>query len=216
MWGDELAAPGSYLADLLSSSAPPSVPPALEDTQRVIVERDPDEEAFLSSAPKPYGTTSFDLDVKPPRSKHGASILWTSLGLIALALIGVVASAMFRDPPNVASQQQRVPVFEGESKTSAESPAELPFIGPEAPPEQPIAETPTLESEPPKAKPKKKRRRTKPKPSVSPRPSASQSPPVVLEPDEGIDWTVPGFPEETGNPEQSSGAPVVIDSPPSP
>jgi serine/threonine protein kinase len=216
VWGDELAAPGSYLADLLSSSAPPSVPPALEDTQRVIVERDPDEEAFLSSAPKPYGTTSFDLDVKPPRSKHGVSILWTSLGLIALALIGFVASAMFRDPPNVASQQQRVPVFEGESETSAESPAELPFIGPEAPPEQPIAETPTLESEPPNAKLKKKRRRTKPKPSVSPRPSASQSPPVVLEPDEGIDWTVPGFPEETGNPEQSSGAPVVIDAPPAP
>jgi serine/threonine protein kinase len=223
VWGDDLAAPGSYLGDLLSSSAPPSVPPALEDTQRVVVERDPDEEAFLSSAPKPFGTTSFDLEVNRARPTRRASFLWTSLGLISLAFAGFMASALLRDPPNVASQRESEPEVvereptviaeQSEPTVIAESPAALPFVGPEAPPDEPVIDTPEPEPEPSKPKPKQKRRRSKPKPAASP--AAPPSSPVVLEPDEGIDWSLPDFPEETGNPGQPSPAPVVIDEPPS-
>ena len=211
VWGEELAAPDSYLAELLASSAPPSVPPALDDTQLVVVERDPEEEALLSSAPKPFGTTSFDVEPVKKRAKRSAPFLWASLAVIALLLIGFVASASLRrslDADAIPETSSIEPVVEIEPTRVPElaqvsepppPPEELPFVGPEAPPE------------PPKAKPKKKKRR-KPRPKPSAPPIAE---PVALEPDDEIDWTLPDFPEETGNPESPSGAPVVIDEPPS-
>ena len=84
VWGDELVAPGSYLAELLGASQPSSLPPALDATQPVAVGRDPDDEALLSSAPKPFGTTSFDLTPAPARKKRRYAWLWASLGLLGV------------------------------------------------------------------------------------------------------------------------------------
>ncbi len=69
VWGDELAAPGSYLADLLGSSQPSSLPPAFDETQPVATGRDPKDEALLSSAPTPFGTTGYDLEPAPRTKK---------------------------------------------------------------------------------------------------------------------------------------------------
>ena len=96
VWGDELAAPGSYLAELLGSSQPSSLPPALDDTRPVPVGRDPEEEALLSSAPKPFGTTAHDLAPAPRPKKRGHRRLWVLLGLLAVVMIGFVAGAWLK------------------------------------------------------------------------------------------------------------------------
>ena len=92
----------------------------------------------------------------------------------------------------------------------------LPVFGPDAaiedaptPPAMVEATEPVPTEPKQKAKPKAKRRMPKPKALPKKAPA-----PVVLEPDEGIDWSLPDFPEETGHPDAPSGAPVVIDEPP--
>ncbi|UCH29476.1 MAG: serine/threonine protein kinase [Myxococcales bacterium] len=248
VWGENLAAPGSYLAELLAASSPSSFPPALDDTQPVTVERDPEEEALLSSAPKPFGTTSYDLAPAARPNKRSHSWLWAALGLLAIVLIGFVAGAWFRQqvPQATAVEPESVeppPVAVDEEEPLADVGTDVPVVEPE-----PVAiEEPVVEEEepppPPKPKPKKKKKkRTKPKPAPSRKETASQPPrdsgesPVAteslyggLEPDEGIDWTVPDFPEEqpptepaapiepsppTGTPDAPARNPLVIDEPP--
>jgi serine/threonine protein kinase len=231
VWGDELVAPNSYLAELLASSAPPSVPPAFEDTQRLLVERDPEEEALLSSAPKPFGTTSFDLATVPLRRKkrrHGW--LWASLGMLAVVLVGVVAGTWMR------AQTRNAPAPKHTRDAAAEESAPIADVGTDAPAERsepaqqlepaPIEELAAaaieLKPEPPEAQAPPKKKRRKPKKSASasvPVPVPASAPAnddVALEPDDGIDWTVPDFPEETGVPDAPARNPVVIDEPPTP
>lgn len=223
VWGDELTAPGSYLAELLASGAPSSIPPSLERAERVAVERDPDEEAFLSSAPRPFGTTSFDLELEPQRMKPSKTHRWASLAVGAVVVLGIAGSAaLLASPERIRVEPEPAfepPAVEPAPAPLAPDPEELPLFGSEVPPEgapmlPPWVEAPELDLPEPteqkqKAKPKAKRRRPKSKAL----PNKTRAP-VVLESDEGIDWTLPDFPEETGNPDAPSGAPVVIDEPP--
>ena len=221
VWGDELATPGSYLADLLASSAPPSAPPPADDAPPIEVERDPEEEALLSSAPKPFGTTSFDLEPERRQKKRMSRRRWVSLAVALVAVLGFAGGAAlyaFPEPIDVGLEPVPEPLaVETVPTPVAVEPEMLPVFGPEAPievaPTRPTtAEDPeTVPTEPKqKAKPKGKRRR--PRPKALPE---KKAPPVVLEPDEAIDWSLPDFPEATGNPDAPSGAPVVIDEPPS-
>jgi serine/threonine protein kinase len=243
VWGDELAAPGSYLGELLGSSPPSSIPPALDETQPVAVGRDPDEEALLLSAPKPFGTTSYDLTPTSGAKKRKHGWLWASLGLLAIVLIGVVAGTWFRQqaPRATAGPEpvQAPPVVVEEEPPVADVGTDAPVVEPE-PVQEVVEDEPEAEPEPPKAKPtpkKKKRRKPKKAAPVS-APAPISAPATELEPDEGIDWTVPGFPEEsapppteslpsteppppaepsapTGTPDAPARNPVVIDEPPS-
>jgi serine/threonine-protein kinase len=260
IWGEDLAAPGSYLAELLGSSAPPSSPSPLATTQPVAVERDPEEEALLLSAPKPFGTTSHDLAAIPTREQRKRGWLWGSLGVLALILIGVIAGTwwMQRAPRAIAEEPasepaEAPPVVVEEDATVAdigtdapvmelpvmeppveEPPVEEPPVVEEVVPETPVVEEKKVQDEPappPKPKPKKKPRKAKASPR--PRGKAAETGPVVVpapvtepvtepdpapEPDDGIDWTVPDFPEEptppTGTPDAPARNPVVIDEPP--
>jgi len=241
IWGDDLAAPGSYLAELLGSSAPPSSPSALADTQPLAVERDPEEEALLSSAPKPFGTTSHKLAAMPRTNQRKHGWLWASLGLLALLLVGAVAGTWWSQrAPRATAEPQAEPV-EAQPVVVEEDPeVEAVDVGTDAPVVEPpvveevVAEEPVIEEEkveeppPPKkkAKPKKSRAKPKPKPVVAPvpvpvtEPAAEPEPAIepAPEPDDGIDWTVPDFPEEppppTGTPDAPARNPVVIDEPP--
>jgi serine/threonine-protein kinase len=220
VWGDELTAPGSYFAELLASSAPPSAPPPLDDTQRVAVERDPEEEAFLSSAPKPFGTTSFDLEPEPQRARPAITRRWVSLAVVAFALLGFAGSAaLLASPERIVARPERASeplAVDTAPAPVAPEPDDFPIFGPEAPVESAPTPPPALEApEPdptePTKKPKPKAKRRRPRPKALPKKAPAQ---LVLESDEGIDWTLPDFPEETGNPDAPSGAPVVIDEPP--
>jgi len=251
IWGDDLAAPGSYLAELLGSSGPPSSPSPLAATQPVAVERDPEEEALLSSAPKPFGTTSHELAAIPSHKRRKLGWLWGSLGLLALILIAVVAGTwwMQRAPRATAEEPASEPVeappvvVEEDAtvadigtnaplaeSTAMESPVEEPPLVEEVVPEAPLVEEEIVQEEPAPPRPKPKKKRTKPKKKAAPVPvPAAESAPVTEpesapesaptpEPDDGIDWTVPDFPEEpappTGTPDAPARNPVVIDEPP--
>jgi serine/threonine protein kinase len=115
MWGDELAPPGSYLAELLGSSPPPSSPSAWADTHPVTVRRDSGEEALLLSAPKPFQTTSQELPGIPRQRKQAwpRAALW----LVGLAFVGVVAGTWW---------SQRAP--QEEAETQPGEPAQAPMI----------------------------------------------------------------------------------------
>ena len=231
IWGDDLAAPGSYLAALLSASKPPSVPPALDDTQRALVQRDAADDALLSSAPKPFGTTSFDLAPAPAaKPKRKRRWLWTGLGLLGVVFVGLVIGIWFREqaPQATAAEPVRVevPILPIADVGTNAPVADLEPILAEQPQEleQAVVEQPELDPEPPEleaeAEPKK-RKKPKPKkakkkiPSPEPVSVRDAEPVRANEPDEGIDWTVPDFPEEpTGTPDKPSRNPVVIDEPP--
>ena len=71
---------------------PPDLPPALADTQVAPPTRDPEEEALLSSAPTPFGTTSYDLATVPGDKKPRHAWSWALLGLLALVVVSVVVS----------------------------------------------------------------------------------------------------------------------------
>jgi serine/threonine-protein kinase len=246
IWGDDLAAPGSYLAALLASSSPSSSPPPLADTQPVPVARDAEEEALLSSAPRPFGTTSHDLaPMLAKKQRGGRRWLWASLGLFALVLVGAAAGTWWR---------QRAPVEEPETELvesptvveeedpgvadvgthlpeSAAPPVEPPVVE-EVVPEAPIVEEEVEEVAPPpkpkakkRTKPKKKpapvsatARETAPVPETAPEIETETEKGTEPESDDGIDWTVPDFPEEppppTGTPDAPARNPVVIDEPP--
>ena len=238
IWGEELAAPGSYLGELLGSSAPPSSPSPLAATLPVAVSREPDDEAFLSSAPKPFGTTSHELPTvsRPKRRKY--AWLWASLGVLAFVFGMIVAGTWWsqRAPRAVADEQTPEPIAAppapvdedatvadvGTDAVLGEAPAvEEPVL------EEPPVEAVELEEAPPPpvpapepSKPKPKRKRTKPKKKTAPVPVPAPAPAPAPEPDDGIDWTIPDFPEEpsppTGTPDAPARNPVVIDEPPSP
>ena len=79
IWGEELAVPGSYLAELLGTSSPPNSPSPVAATQPVPVLRNTTDEALLSSAPKPFGTTSHDLAAVSRPRRRTYRWLWVSL-----------------------------------------------------------------------------------------------------------------------------------------
>ncbi|MDH3653848.1 MAG: serine/threonine protein kinase [Myxococcales bacterium] len=256
IWGEELAAPGSYLGELLGSSAPPSSPSPLAATLPVAVTRDPDDDAFLSSAPRPFGTTSHELPTvtRPKRRKY--VWLWASLGVLAF-LFGIIVAGTWwsqRAPRAVADEQTPEPIAAppgpvDEDATVADVGTDT-VLGEAPAVEEPVAEEPPVEAveleqappppipEPIEPKPKKKRtkpkkkktapvRVTAPVPAPAPVPVTAPAPvpaPVPApapepEPDDGIDWTVPDFPDEpappTGTPDAPARNPVVIDEPPS-
>jgi serine/threonine protein kinase len=274
IWGEDLAAPGSYLAELLGSSAPPGSPSAMAATQPVQVGRDPEEEALLSSAPQPFGTTAYDLVApagKPNGRKH--RWLWASLGLLSLIMIGLVAGTLWlnRRPRVTAEEIIAEPVHA--PPTAPEKDTQLPDVGTNAPgleqaevaigvsneteQQKPLIEEaapdePILE---PAAQPKaKKKKRTKKQTAVRAGTTAGTTASASAEKakgtgdaketggssafDDGIDWSVPDFPEEppgvpnvapgdpaaspppskprppTGTPDVPAQNPVVIDEPP--
>mgnify|MGYP001820597775 CR=1 FL=1 len=231
VWGDELVAPGSYLAELLGSSQPSSLPPALDATQPVAVGRDPDDEALLSSAPKPFGTTSFDLAPAPARKKRRYAWLWASLGLLGVVLIAVIAGAWFKQQASTATAAEPEllepappvvdPVEPIEEEPVADVGTDAPVVEPEPIEEPPEAE-PAIEEPEPKSKPKKKKRKKKPAAAAAaaaaPAAAPATAPAPAPEPDEGIDWSVPDVPDEppppTGTPDAPARNPVVIDEPP--
>jgi serine/threonine-protein kinase len=243
IWGDDLAAPGSYLADLLGSSAPPSPPSPLADTHPIVAERHPGDEALLSSAPKPFGTTSHDLAAASGLAQRNRKWLWASLGLLALVLVGVVTGTLWlqREPRAGAEEPQAEPTEA--PPVTAEEDAQVADVGTDALVVEPVvidevvADEPVVEgavvAEPPApvtAKPKKKKRKRKKRAvavpasetaavpaSESEKGNGSEAAPEV---DDGIDWTVPDFPSEppppTGTPDAPPRNPVVIDEPPAP
>jgi hypothetical protein len=184
VWGDDLASPGSYLAELLGSSAPPSSPSPLADTQPIAVDRDANDEALLSSAPKPFGTTSHDLAAMRRPKQRNHKWLWASLGLLALVMIAVVTGALWlqRAPRAIAEESQVVPAQP--PPVVAEPDAQVADIGTDAPVAEPVvveevvAEEPVVEEvaveevaveevaveeeAPPKPKAKKNGRKRKP------------------------------------------------------
>ena len=204
VWGDELAAPGSYLAELLGSSQPSSIPPALAETRSAASGRDPKDEALLSAAPKPFGTSRYDLRSprKPKRHRHGW--LWVSLALLALVLLGVVAGVWLRERPANAEVEaspaaSQSPVAEEESSPVIDVGTDVPALEPgsveesngadagvdepareaveeavEETVEEPVEEPEASRDEP---KPKKKRRRPKAPATVTAPGSATGSAP---------------------------------------
>ncbi len=263
VWGDELLAPGSYLADLLSSSNPPSAPAAVSETPPAVFVRDPREEALLSSAPKPFETTAHDLAVVRRSKRRKRGWLWTSIAMVALVLVGVAASAHWRrssvkalpeskapersasasqlaaEPlPIDASLVETLPVTDGPPMTDAPPATDVSGTSAETGLEgrvpEPAERAEASSPPPPRASKKRptparaqrdKARDAASGSSVSTDRSAdgsdtnrspASSSAVELEPDEGIDWTVPGFPDEraTGMPDAPARNPIVIDEPP--
>ena len=244
VWGGELSAPGSYLSELLGASVPSSLPPALADTRVGPQTRDPEEEALLSSAPKPFGTTSHELAAVPGEKKRSPAWWWALLGSLLLVLVGVVAGMLWDDrvpeAPPAPSLSEPMPTMPKKDPDVADVGTDLPIVDPpvfQGPlPEEPVVEQ-APEPEPPAPKPKKKRKKrskkqpdkTEPRPAPDPAPEPKPAP--ALEPDEGIDWSVPDFPEEpppveppppseppapTGTPDAPARNPIVIDEPPKP
>jgi len=239
IWGDDLAAPGSYLAELLGSSAPPRSPSPLADTQPIAVARDPDDDALLSSAPKPFGTTAHDLAAAPWPKQRSHKWLWALLGLLTLILVGAVAGTLWlqRAQRAVADEPSAEPVEA--PPVVAEQDAQVADVGTDALVAEPIVIEELLEEEPvveepppvepsPKATAKKKKRKKK---QVAETAAAAETAPVSetekgnetdppIESDDGIDWTVPDFSDEaappTGTPDARPRNPVVIDEPPPP
>lgn len=176
IWGDDLAAPGSYLADLLGSSAPPSSPSPLADTQPIAVRRDSSDDALLSSAPKPFGTTSYNLAAASGRKRRGHKWLWASLGLLAVMLISVVTGTLlWRRAPRAVAEEPRVePVaatpIEVEpdvqlADVGTDALAMEPAVVEEAAVEEAVAQEPVAE-EAPRVKPKPNPKKRKPKKKV--------------------------------------------------
>jgi serine/threonine-protein kinase len=226
VWGDELAAPGSFLADLLGASSLPG----MEATLPLAVERDPEEEAFLASAPKPFGTTSVEMAPVPGRRRRGAGWLWASLGLLTVVFVGIVVGTWWLERAPRATATDR-PVTATEEVASraprpTESIADVATDQPAAVVETMIEETPepelvpevepaTAEVEPeveaplksaaPRRRPGRRKATTgkaaAPAPAKVPAPEAEPSEPVE---EDGIDWTVPGFPEEEGISDEGS------------
>jgi serine/threonine protein kinase len=273
IWGDDLASPGSYLADLLGSSAPPSSPSPLADTQPIAVHLDTGDEALLASAPKPFGTTSHHLPAAAVRKRRDHKWLWALLGMLLVISIGAVAGTLLwrRAPRAVAEEPQVEPV--AVTPIEVEPDAQVADVGTDAPVMEPVVleepvveeavvEEPVAEEAPPvKPKPKAKKRRRKKKVvagAAAGTAPVTETPPVTgadtaagaetaagtapesgaavgtggaaettgaggtgtaAEDDDGIDWTVPDFPEEpappTGTPDAPARNPVVIDEPPS-
>ncbi len=221
VWGDELAAPGSFLADLLGASSLPG----MADTLALTLDRNPEEEALLSSAPKPFGTSSFETAAVGGSRPRRQGWLWASLGALAVLLVGAVAGTWWLQRAQRATATE--PAVVPETVVVEEPTVEEPVadIGTDQPQEPPLV-IPEPEAEP-KARPKKKSRKSARKRTASAPVSAPASVSAPPAEDDGIDWTVPGFPEEgpddegsspeappTGTPDALPRNPVVIDEVP--
>jgi len=234
IWGEELALPGSYLGELLGSSSPPSSPSPLAATQPVAVARDPEDEAFLSSAPKPFGTTSHQLATVPRSKRRKYGWLWASLGLLALLFGAIVAGIWWsQSAPSAIADEPEPEAIEAPVVVKPDAAVadvgtnellEEPPPVEQVVPEETVVEEEALEAalpsqpEPTPVAPKKKKKKKKPaKPKPVPVPAPVPAP-AVPAPDDGIDWTVPDFPAEpeppTGTPDAPPRNPVVIDEPP--
>jgi serine/threonine-protein kinase len=258
IWGEDLAAPGSYLAELRGSSAPPGSPSALAETQPVRVGRDPKEEALLSSAPKPFGTTANDLVApvrKPNSRKH--RWLWASLGLLSLITIGLVAGTLWLRRPPRATVEETIAEPVLAPPTAPEDDPPLADVGTDAPGlEQPgvaigvsneteeqkpsvedvVRDEPDLEVEARPAPNKKKRTKKRTAAGAGTAAGAETAARAGTAAgtataaaagtggtsetgegtasDDGIDWSVPDFPEE--RPTAADGAPSAPEAPPPP
>ncbi len=156
IWGEELALPGSYLGELLGSSSPPSSPSPLAATQPVAVAREPEDEAFLSSAPKPFGTTSHELPTVHRSKRRRYGWLWASLGLLALVFGAIVAGTWWSQsaPSAIADEPEPEAI---EAPVVVKSDAAVADVGTnelqqEPPPfEQVVSEETVVEEEAPEA-----------------------------------------------------------------
>ena len=213
MWGDELAAPDANLAGLLGTAAAPQ--PADNEMRQLL---DPDDERMLSEAPSPFGSTTSHA-VRPQRKRSSQGWLWGSLAALLMVLVGfVISNTWLTDtslPETLSSPKEEPPtgaanltdistnVSRSEPTPSTPGPPEAlartkePFAPPEAA-EPVLADKPKT-----KRKPRRRRRVDKPQPKpssparVDPAPrDQPQTKPAVPTDDDGIDWTVPGFPEE--------------------
>ncbi|MEM7435766.1 MAG: protein kinase [Myxococcota bacterium] len=255
VWGSDMAAPGSALADLLAASSLPA------STAMLDAEDELDADPILLGAPKPFATSSVEVDAQalPRRSRRW---FWVSLGAIVAIVAGLVAGDWWNghaatpvpaievgDPGTSAERRQPSEVEAPDVGTGIPVPAPRAVI--ELPPQEelPPEKLPVDEGvEPPPPRPKRKPepKRPKPTPDVvpkAPEPAAAPTPepprgatpesgpaapaePNAPSPseDDGIDWTVPDFPEEdlgqpTGGPadpeENAPRNPIVIDEVPS-
>ncbi len=243
VWGDELAAPGSFLADLLGASSLPGT----ADTLSLTLDRDPEEEALLSSAPKPFGTSSFEMaQVRGPRQRQ--RWLWASLGALAVALVGIAVGTWWvQRAPRATAADQPIVAPEGivVEEPRVREPAADVGTG------QPAVAPPVVTEEAPEPKPKIRKPRkhhasrrprgrgtgarsaSAPAPASAPasEPAGEKGSNEPAVEDDGIDWTVPGFPEDesgdegpapeapapaepsppTGTPDAPARNPIVID-----
>ena len=225
IWGDDLAAPGSYLAEILGSSGPPSSPSPLADTQPIAVERNPDDEALLSSAPKPFGTTSHNHVAASGPKQRNHKWLWASLGLLALVLVGVVTGTLWmqRAQPAVAEEpkaepMEALPVIAEEDAQVADVGTDVPVVEPVVI-EEVVAEEPVVAEPPPEPKPKAKPKKKRTKKKVSAAGSATEpaaepvTEPVTESAAESAAESVtePATETETGKGTESETAPEVDD-----
>jgi len=221
VWGDELAAPGSFLADLLGASSLPGT----EDTIALNVDRDPGEEALLSSAPKPFGTSSLEMVAVRGQRRRRPGWLWASLGALTVVLVGVVVGAWWLErAARATAADHPAPAIE-DAATEVAGPSEpVADVGtdqpvavpgtvieevpePEAAPEfEPAAEESEPEVESPRRSVAPSRRRVRKAGTATAAGSASEPAPASVKgagrgesskrvEDDGIDWTVPGFTE---------------------
>lgn len=238
VWGGDLAAPGSFLAELLASSSLP----ASGDTRGLGSADDLD--ALFDAAPQPFrgSTERGSLDL-PRRSR---TWLWASLGTLLFLLVGFAvwnqrtSPEAVPDSDSAASSATPAAPDVATGRPAADDRAVL--VPPREPPastEPPVEPSATPVDPDPVALPAKRRRRSKQTPkSVAPPEvpppvatddvlpaSASSVPDRPSRPpeDEGIDWTVPDFPEDelapadepsTGSPGAPPRNPVVIDEVP--
>lgn len=240
VWGDDLAAPGSHLADLLASSAPLAASKALADTGPVSFFRDPEEEALLSSAPPPFGTTSHDLGAVAGLEDAGHPWRRTLLSVAALILLGVGAGAWWRlsashpDGQNAPSLEPSVAVGEQPPVAGGEVDPQEPDESGNPPwpqsdasvvetevsartvEEVPPPLTPTVEAKKKKASVPRKRKSRGRATAAGTATGTVPAEATALEADEGIDWTVPDFPPEPppAAPIAPPTNPIVIDEPP--
>ncbi len=230
VWGDELAAPGSFLADLLGASSLPGT----EATLPLAVDRDPAEEALLASAPKPFGTTSVEMAPVARRPRRRSGWLWASLGVVTAVFVGIIVGtwwlervprATAGDRP-VAASEEVATESPGPSEPIADVATDQPVMvlettieeTPEADdtPEPELAPEPATEEVEPQVeastqgaalrRPRGRRSATRtkaaePTPAKVPAPKAEPSEAIE---EDGIDWTVPGFSEDEGSGDDGS------------
>ena len=214
MWGDELAAPEANLAGLLGTA---SAPQPADNEMRLLL--DPDDERMLSEAPSPFGATTSHA-VRAPRKRSRQGWLWGSLAALLMVLVGfVVSNTWLMDtslPPTLSSPKEEPSAraaspTEVSTNVSKPEPAPSTFGPPEAlaraeEPYAPPKAAATAAADKPKTKREARRRRRTEKPRTKPSlpPQVDSAPrdrrqtaPAVPPRDDGIDWTVPGFPEES-------------------
>jgi hypothetical protein len=165
--------------------------------------------------------------------------------LLTLVLVGLVGGALWQqraqravaDAPSAEPVEAPPVVVEQDAQVADVGTDALvaePVVIEEVLEEEPVAEEPPPVEPSPKATPKKKKRKKKP---VAKTAAAAETAAVsetapesetekgneadpAVESDDGIDWTVPDFPDEagppTGTPDARPRNPVVIDEPPPP